>query len=213
MNLEYVMVYNKDKDRNSHIDNIIINLEDYLNNLNLTNNSSPIISDNNSIIGTIIKYIKEDSNDIKDNEKITQIKLNFQSCPNIGLQNIGATCYMNSTLQCFCHIEKFVEFFKYNSQIINAAKNEKDKLSPSFKILIDNLWPNNYNPSSPEFKKYYSPEEFKSKISKMNPLFEGIAANDAKDLVNFIIMTLHLELNKNIEVNENQINGVIDQKE
>ena len=206
-NLEYIMVYNKDKDRNSHIDNIMINLEDYLKNLNLTNNSSPIISDNNSIIGTIIKYIKEDSNDIKDNEKITQIKLNFQSCPNIGLQNIGATCYMNSTLQCFCHIEKFVEFFKY-TKILNS---KKDKLSPSFKILIDNLWPNNYNPSSPEFKKYYSPEEFKSKISKMNPLFEGIAANDAKDLVNFIIMTLHLELNKNIEVNENQINGVIDQ--
>ena len=31
----------------------------------------------------------------------------------------------------------------------------------------------------------------------MNPLFEGIAANDAKDLVNFIIMTLLKELNKN----------------
>jgi ubiquitin C-terminal hydrolase len=45
----------------------------------------------------------------------------------------------------------------------------------------------------------------------MNPLFEGIAANDAKDLVNFIIMTLHLELNKIIKVNENQIDGIIDQ--
>ena len=29
----------------------------------------------------------------------------------------------------------------------------------------------------------------------MNPLFKGVAANDAKDLVNFIIMTLHEELN------------------
>jgi ubiquitin C-terminal hydrolase len=28
----------------------------------------------------------------------------------------------------------------------------------------------------------------------MNPLFKGIAANDAKDLVNFIVMTLHIEL-------------------
>ena len=45
----------------------------------------------------------------------------------------------------------------------------------------------------------------------MNPLFEGITANDAKDLVNFIIMTLHLELNKIIKVNENQIDGIIDQ--
>ena len=30
----------------------------------------------------------------------------------------------------------------------------------------------------------------------MNPLFEGIAANDAKDLANFLLMTLHTELNK-----------------
>ena len=30
----------------------------------------------------------------------------------------------------------------------------------------------------------------------MNPLFEGAQANDSKDLVNFIIMTLHEELNK-----------------
>jgi len=34
------------------------------------------------------------------------------------------------------------------------------------------------------------------KISLMNPLFQGVQANDAKDLVNFIIMTLHEELNK-----------------
>ena len=44
--------------------------------------------------------------------------------------------------------------------------------------------------------EYFIPEEFKEKISKMNPQFEGVQANDAKDLVNFIIMTLHEELNK-----------------
>jgi hypothetical protein len=36
----------------------------------------------------------------------------------------------------------------------------------------------------------------------MNPLFQGIAANDSKDLVNFLIMKLHEELN----VHQNQIN-------
>ena len=30
----------------------------------------------------------------------------------------------------------------------------------------------------------------------MNPLFEGVQANDAKDLVNYLIMTLHEELNR-----------------
>ena len=92
---------------------------------------------------------------------------------------------MNSTLQCFCHIEKFVDFFKTRQEF------DKENLSSSFQLLIDNLWPNDYNNNT----KDYAPEEFKAKISKLNPLFEGIAANDAKDLVNFIIMKLHLELN------------------
>jgi ubiquitin C-terminal hydrolase len=214
--LEYIFVYNNENDRINHLKIILKKLDKYLKNLPSCKNNDPItIGKNNDIIGTVIKYEKDydnninidDNNIINNDDNINTLKKNFKSCPNIGLQNIGATCYMNSTLQCFCHIEKFVEFFKYTKSL----KNKKDKLSSSFKILIDNLWPNNFDPSSPKFKKYYSPDEFKNKISKMNPLFEGIAANDAKDLVNFIIMTLHLELNKIIEVNENQIDGIIDQ--
>ena len=119
---------------------------------------------------------------------------------------------MNATLQCFCHIQKFVEYFKYKQDIKFAVKN-KNLLSYSFKILIEELWPDDYNSS--KIKKSYSPEEFKQKISKMNPLFKGIAANDAKDLVNFIIMTLHSELNalkdsEDINNNGGEI-GLIDQ--
>ena len=117
---------------------------------------------------------------------------------------------MNATLQCFAHIEKFVNFFKYNSQIgkLNKSnKNKKEKfLYVSFKILIDELWPENHLALT---EKYYSPYDFKQKISDMNPLFEGIAPNDSKDLVNFIIMTLHEELNKvkpeNIIIDDNLI--------
>ena len=210
--LEYIFIYNNDKDRINHFNIILGRLEKYLANLKFNKNNAPItLRENSNIIGTAIKYGKDNDNDnaiIPDS-----LKENFESCPHIGLQNIGATCYMNSTLQCFCHIEKFVEFFKYNPQATNIIKNEKDKLSSSFKLLIDNLWPDNFNPSSHKFKKYYSPEDFKNKISKMTSLFEGIESNNAKDLINLIILFLHLELNINIniKVNENQINGIIDQ--
>ena len=151
-------------------------------------------------------------NIVIENKK--EIKSNFNYCPGIGLQNIGATCYMNATLQCFAHIEKFINFFKYSSQVNNEEeknkikddKNQTNLLYPSFKILIDKLWPNNYLTIK---EKYYPPYDFKKQISEMNPLFEGIAANDSKDLVNFIIMTLHEELNKsplkNVILNENEI--------
>ena len=41
----------------------------------------------------------------------------------------------------------------------------------------------------------------------MNPLFQGVQANDAKDLVNFIIMTLHEELNMGQKLNVGNINS------
>ena len=104
----------------------------------LTTNGKQIqnqISDIKKINSEIIN--KQENLDSKFRQG--SLKNNFKSCPHIGLKNIGSDIYMNSTLQCFCHIENFVEFFKYNPQIINNSKNEEDKLSPSFKLLIDNL--------------------------------------------------------------------------
>ena len=135
------------------------------------------------------------------------IKEEFPFPPLIGLQNVGATCYMNATLQCFCQIEKLVSYFKYNQKMIDII-NKKffDKksscLTYSFKYLVENLWPSNnkyflsqYNHKNSN-NKYFAPYKFKEKISNMNPLFAGAQANDSKDLVNFIVMTLHEELNK-----------------
>ena len=117
---------------------------------------------------------------------------------------------MNATLQCFCHIEKFVYNFKYNLHIIDIANKDNQNLTSSFKSLIEKLWPNNYK--DPQFnEKIFAPKEFKDKISKLNPLFEGIAANDAKDLVNFIIMRLHIELNNKLNNSYKNKNMLIDQ--
>ena len=117
---------------------------------------------------------------------------------------------MNATLQCFCHTDKFVNFFKYNIQAIKICENKgENKLAYSFKILIEQLWPNKINSN----KTFYAPYDFKNKISKMNSLFEGVAANDSKDLVNFIVMTLHEELNKVKKISNNmEGNTIIEQR-
>jgi len=138
---------------------------------------------------------------------------------------------MNATLQCLCNIKKFAEYFKYNKHLIQIYKNDtnKEKLCSAFKILLDNSYPvefsQNYqiylsqNPNKPIYsgrnisKTSYAPENFKETISRMNPLFEGVAANDAKDLVNFLLMTLHEELNIPIQnqVDNNNGNMFMDQ--
>ena len=139
-------------------------------------------------------------------KKVNSIKIDFLSPPLIGLQNVGATCYMNATLQCLSQIEKLTNYFKYTNRVNDIIQKFKQNktlcLTSSYKYLIENLWPSNYEYISKEnnhrnsSNAYYAPYKFKEKISNMNSLFKGVAANDAKDLVNFIIMTLHEELNK-----------------
>ena len=138
---------------------------------------------------------------------------------------------MNATLQCLCQIEKLVNFFKINlkvKEIENKYKNNSTNcLTTSFKYLVENLWPSEsqYIDKRYNFKNsnnsYFAPYEFKNKISEMNPLFKGAQANDSKDLVNFIVMTLHTELNKakkentanvnNINIDQTDINQVLNQ--
>ena len=118
--------------------------------------------------------------------------------PKIGLANIGATCYMNATLQCFSHTIKLANFF-FEEKNKNKIKNKK--FSREFLEVMKKLWIKSYNKN----KSYYEPYNFKKIIGEMSELFRGIAANDSKDLINFILQELHAELNNPLENKENNI--------
>ena len=121
-----------------------------------------------------------------------------KQCTN-GLQNIGATGYMNSTLQCLAHVEKLTKYFLKKKEEIKVNKNE-NILSYCYLEVLENLWENN------EIKDY-APNDFLEIISKMNPLFKGVQANDPKDFVSFLLENMHKELNKikNVkEINEDK---------
>ena len=129
----------------------------------------------------------------------------------IGLNNIGATCFMNSTLQCLSQTKMLTNYFlnqKNKDKIINnnVAKNNKNdnQLSPEYLELIQKLW--NANNS----KKSFSPNNFMQKINDMNPLFQKGQAGDAKDFIIFILEQLHRELkmpldNKHLDKNIDNI--------
>ena len=196
--------------------------------------TSPIVVNGYFEIGSVIP-LKGENKDLEYFPpiplEITHIKNDFPSKPLIGFENIGATCYMNATIQCLCNIKTFAEYFKYNKHLKNIVENDinKEKLCSAFKRLIENSYPyefsqnfNNYKRNNPNkkipiyhniSKKSYAPENFKETISRMNPLFEGVAANDAKDLVNFLLMTLHEETNTapQSQVDNNSGNMFMDQ--
>ena len=105
-----------------------------------------------------------------------------------GLENIGATCYMNAVLQCFFHVKPLTnELLKYNTFPGMFMTN-------AFKDVISQLASNSSYPAKPEL--------FKSVISQ-NPLFTGIQANDSKDLVLYFLENIERELSiKNFFCNE-----------
>ena len=146
-------------------------------------------------------------------EKSRQIKLKRvvldKLQPTLGLENIGATCYMNAPLQCMAHcIEVSEEILTWYHNNMDNKKKSKE-LSCAFAEVLDNIYLKRNN------KNFFSPNRFKQVISK-NSLFKGIQANDSKDILNYLIEELHKELNDlyepdvNNDMNENII---VDQRD
>ena len=129
------------------------------------------------------------------------VKLNEKG---LGLNNIGSTCYMNSTLQCLSNTGSLTRYFlkKENRANFEKQKNDKkikDKISPYFADVIYHLWDAKNKSSG------FSPYEFKQKLGELNPLFAQFAAGDSKDLLNYLIMQMHEELNASkTDKNKNQ---------
>jgi ubiquitin carboxyl-terminal hydrolase 2/21 len=170
-----IFIYSKNQ-------NCLLKVSNYINNsFNLTK-----ISNSNNNIQQII------------NSGFTTSQPLSQSNHTLGLENIGATCYMNATLQCLCHVIQMKDYF-LNDNIYNQDILTRDApLAKCFAEVIRKLWSQTYETS-------YAPRSFKDKISEMNPLFQGIQANDSKDLVLFIYENIHRELN-NPSQNTNDIN-------
>jgi ubiquitin C-terminal hydrolase len=112
----------------------------------------------------------------------------------IGLQNLGQTCYMNASLQCLFNIESLSK--KLLNKYLNLNINTQ-QLSCAYTTLLYEL--------KKENSKYIDPSIFKKTVGELNPLFQGNAASDSKDLIFFIIERLHQELKPPTLEQKNQI--------
>ena len=152
---------------------------------------------------------------IKDNEELNINPIKLYKTPTlIGLNNIGATCFMNATLQCLSQTKSLTKYFldqnnkeriEYNNVFL--MNSEDYQLSPIYLELIQKLWDKKNN-------KPYSPTNFMNTINNMNPLFKRGEPGDSKDFIIFILEQFHKELKKSIlsnNDNNTKINQPINQ--
>ena len=126
----------------------------------------------------------------------------------IGLNNIGATCFINATLQCLSQTRDLSNYFLKESnenKIMNNNIAQKDptalQLTPSFLKLIKNLW-------SKTRTKPYSPNELVHTIEQINPLFKQGEPGDSKDFIISILEQIHNELKGPIKKMQNNLNTI-----
>ena len=106
-----------------------------------------------------------------------------------GLNNIGATCYMNSVLQCLYHI------FDLSNSLLGLLNNkiltkENYQKTPMISAFIEVVYMLSFE------KKPMSPYGFKEIISK-NQSFKNYEANDSKNLTLYVLDTMNKEFNDN----------------
>ena len=176
---------------NNQQNNFFMNFNNQIINNNNANMNKNMINNNNNSHKVVKKNIEPEP-----------IKL-YAKPTLIGLNNIGATCFMNATLQCLSQTEALTNYFlkeKNKTKIINnniAKENKNDyQLSPVYLELIQKLWEVN-GPKS------FSPNNFMKRINDMNPLFKRGEAGDAKDFIIFILEQLHRELKMPVKSSQN----------
>ena len=210
--LEQINESNELNNGNNDLNNEIKKLKDELKDVkeknNLLSNENKKLKNQNKNLTSKNKELEKEKNEL--NETIIKIKkinpfILYESPTLVGLENIGAKCFINSTLQCLSQTKDLTKYFlnkKYEDRIINnniALNNKNDsQLAPVYLELIQKLWEINGN-------KKYSPNKFNNTLYNISSIFKNAKSVGPKDLVVFILEQLHKELKK--VINNDNLNN------
>lgn len=110
----------------------------------------------------------------------------------VGLNNLGNTCFMNSSLQCLSHATPLMRFFLSNQFLTDLNPNNPlgtgGKLAHAFELCLKELWWKNQTSTSPT--------ALKRAIALFAPRFAGCLQHDAQEFLAYLLDGLHEDLNR-----------------
>lgn len=113
-----------------------------------------------------------------------------------GLQNLGNTCFMNSTVQCLSNSIELRTFFAGSSgerpsfldQISSSPLSTQGRIAREFSKLLRDMWSNE--------KKSVAPATLKKLVGQKRPEFAGYQQHDAQELLCYLLDALHEDVNR-----------------
>lgn len=114
---------------------------------------------------------------------------------NLGLSNLGNTCYMNSALQCLVHVPEinyyfFYDLFEKELNRTNPLGNLGD-VAVAFSNLLHKLFDVTGGAAT-----LVTPREFKYTIGRYSSMFHGYQQQDSQEFLSWLLDALHEDLNR-----------------
>merc|ERR1719330_2198165 len=111
----------------------------------------------------------------------------------VGLRNLGNTCFMSAGLQCLCHLEPLTAYFlkgRFEEEVnFTNPLGCKGELAKAFAELQRSLWQQEQN--------IYDPRALHQKLMEFAPhLFENFEQQDVQEFLAFCLDGLHEDLNR-----------------
>lgn len=111
------------------------------------------------------------------------------------LQNLGNTCFLNTSLQCISNCWELSNYFLKNHYKKDINKTNvlgtHGRVTRSFANLIKHLWYGEEN--------LFTPTNFKLILENENEMYQGNVQQDANEFLTYLLDCIHEDLNRVIE--------------